>query len=65
MVSGSYEQSPGLMEVPYSSWPESSPAAAPSEEIAEEKLRERLADAMIESPIKDTGNQAARHGNTR
>ena len=57
---GSYEQSPSLLEA-YPSWPETS-IPVQSGEVAEERLRERLADAMIEAPMKE-GGPTSKHGN--
>ena len=59
-MTGSYEQSPSLMEA-YVSWPEAV-SPMPGAEHADDRLREHLADAMIESPVKTPSHSASHHG---
>lgn len=59
--SGSFEQPPGLLEV-CGNWQESgSVCSGRISENLEDQLKENLADAMVESPVKESGNRAVYH----
>lgn len=50
--SGSYGQSPSVLEARYS-WSDGTQGAASANELVEDQLRQHLEDAMNESPLKD------------
>lgn len=62
-VTGSFEQSPNLVEV-YGSWPgNAGQVPTRSGEVPEDRLRESIADAMIEAgPTHKDGGPLSGHG---